>query len=254
MATNEATAATVRDGQNVLAVHERLRHEIIDGKIPSGVISQAALARQLDAGRTPLREAIRMLQREGLVISEPNRRLRIAEFSAADVEELYIMRIALEAAAIRLTVPTLDSSNIAELEGLMAQMEYFIRAEDYVGFRAPHQAFHACLVAGAGDRVATEMAQLFDHAERYRVNFCPTTPEVLNLRRTEHRQLIDTVVVGDPEVAVRELAAHYGRTAALVLQGLGTDYDAARLRKTLEAIAPGAEESLVLGSLASSTS
>lgn len=234
----------------MLAVHERLRQEIIAGNIPSGEISQAALARQLDAGRTPLREAIRLLQREGLVISEPNRRLRIAAFSAADLEQLYIMRVALETAAIRLTVPNLDSSDIAELEGLMAQMEYFLRAEDYVGFRVPHQAFHACLVTGAGERVATEMAQLFDHGERYRVNFSPTTPEVIDLRRNEHRQLIDTVVAGDPEVAVQQLAAHYATTAALVLMGLGSDHEPIRLRKTLEAIAPGAEDALELGNLA----
>ena len=78
-----------RDGQNVTIVHDKLRQEILRGGIPAGETSQAALARDLDVGRTPLRKAIRMLQREGLVISEPNRRLRIAELSATDMEELY---------------------------------------------------------------------------------------------------------------------------------------------------------------------
>ncbi|MDX6653508.1 MAG: hypothetical protein QOH18_200, partial [Solirubrobacterales bacterium] len=124
---------TTRDGQNVTIVHDKLRHEILRGRIPAGETSQAALARDLDVGRTPLREAIRMLQREGLVISEPNRRLRIAELSATDMEELYVMRVALEGVAIRITVPTLGSDGIAELEGLMAQMDHYMRSEDHTG-------------------------------------------------------------------------------------------------------------------------
>lgn len=73
-----ATGAATRDGQNVTIVHDRLRQEILGGSIPPGETSQAALARDLDVGRSRLREAIRMLQREGLVLAEPNRRLRIA--------------------------------------------------------------------------------------------------------------------------------------------------------------------------------
>src|ERR671923_2666709 len=105
MASSVKPAAT-RDGQNVAAVHEQLRDAILRGEIPAGeATSQVTLARQLDVGRTPLREALRMLQREGLVISEPNRRVRVAELSSDDAEELYVMRIALEAGPNPETVP-----------------------------------------------------------------------------------------------------------------------------------------------------
>src|SRR3954465_5275028 len=91
-----------RDGQHVAMVHDRLRTAILRGDIEAGATtSQAALAKTLDPGRPPLREALRMLQREGLVISEPNRRVRIADLSSDDAEELYIMRIALECVAVR---------------------------------------------------------------------------------------------------------------------------------------------------------
>ena len=99
----------IRDGHNVANVHERLRRDILSGEIPAGETSQLALARELEVGRTPLREALRMLQHEGLVISEPNRRVRVAELSAADVEQLYSMRIALEAMAVQVTVPELGT-------------------------------------------------------------------------------------------------------------------------------------------------
>ena len=240
----QANSANTRDGQNVTIVHDLLRQEILRGRIPAGETSQAALARDLDVGRTPLREAIRMLQREGLVISEPNRRLRIAELSATDMEELYVMRVALEGVATRITVPTLGSDGIAELEGLMAQMDHYMRNEDHTGFRGPHHAFHARLVVAAGERVTSMIAQLFDHAERYRVNFGATKPEIWVQRRAEHRAIVDACAEGDAELAVHRLIEHYGRTAALVFEGLGGDYDPERLRIAIGAVAPGSESSL----------
>ncbi|HKZ15568.1 MAG TPA: FCD domain-containing protein [Solirubrobacterales bacterium] len=154
------------------------------------------------------------------------------------------MRVSLEGVAIRITVPNLGSEGVAELEGLMAQMDHYMRSEDHAGFRGPHHAFHARLVAAAGERVASMIAQLFDHAERYRVNFGATRPEIWEQRRAEHRAIVDTCAAGDAEAAVHRLTEHYGRTAALVFEGLRGDYDPVRLRICLAAIAPGSESTL----------
>src|SRR5919112_1940186 len=179
-----------RDGQHVALVHDRLRDAILRGVLPAGqTTSQVTLARDLDVGRTPLREALRMLQREGLVVSEPNRRVRIAGLSSADAEELYVMRIALEAVAIRITVPTLTSTDFAELEGLMAQMDHYMRTEDRPGLRAPHRAFHDRLVRDSGERVTITIGQLFDHAERYRLAYGAATPQPREQRPAEHRAI-----------------------------------------------------------------
>jgi DNA-binding GntR family transcriptional regulator len=160
-------APPLRDGQNVAAIHDRLRMAILHGELaPGSTISLVDLARAFGAGRTPLREALRMLQREGLVIATPNQRVRIAILTAADFEEIAIARMALEVVAIRITVPTLTSADIAALEGYMAQMEHYQKVGDQVGFRAPHRAFHHTLVAAAGPRVNAEIGQLTDHAER----------------------------------------------------------------------------------------
>jgi DNA-binding GntR family transcriptional regulator len=240
-----ASNAGTRDGQNVAQVHDRLRDEILRGNIAAGeTTSQVALARELKVGRTPLREALRMLQREGLVISEPNRRVRIAELSPDDAEQLYIMRIALEEVAIRITVPTLGSDGIAELEGYMAQMDHYMKAGDPRGFRAPHRAFHARLVEGAGERVTTMIAQLFDHGERYRLAFGGTSPDVWPKRRAEHREIVDAAAAGDAKLAAERLVAHYANTAARIFKGLDGDHDPGLLRAAIRAVAPGAEKSL----------
>jgi DNA-binding GntR family transcriptional regulator len=234
-----------RDGQNVAQLHDRLRDAILTGDLPAGeVTSQVALSAQLGAGRTPLREALRLLQHEGLVVSEPNRRVRVATLSSEDAEELYVMRIALETVAIRMTVPVLTSRDVAELEGEMAQMDHYMRERDWRGLRGPHRSFHTRLVAASGTRVVGTIAQLFDQAERYRLAHGARTEGEWELRGAEHRAILDAALAGDAELAARRLAEHYVHTATLVFAGMEPGHDLARLRTTLEAVAPGAERAL----------
>jgi DNA-binding GntR family transcriptional regulator len=68
-------------------VHDRLRADILRGEFdPREPISQVQLAKRLGVSRTPLREALRMLQREGLIDSEPNRQVRVAALSVSAME------------------------------------------------------------------------------------------------------------------------------------------------------------------------
>lgn len=232
---------TTRDGQNVLQIHDQLRTAILHGVLNPGLAtSQMELARDFGVGRTPLREALRLLQREGLVLQEPNRRVRIAQLSLHDAEEIYAMRIALEATAIRLTIPILSPVDFAELEGLHAQMEHYMRTQDIERMDAPHRAFHLRFVLGAGPRWVEEIGQLFDHAERYRLSFFRARPERGQLRRAEHRAMLDAAVDRDIERTIACMARHYAHTALVVFSQLKPGYVPAKLNTTLEAIAPGA--------------
>ena len=244
--TSNANTPKTRDGQNVSAVYERLRTAILHGEIEAGAtIPQATLASDFGAGRTPLREALRMLQRDGLVISEPNRSIRVATLSGEDFEELCVMRIALEAVAIRITVPTLTSSDLADLEGYMAQMEHYQKVGDRAGMRIPHRAFHQLLVAASGPRVSGEISDLSDHSERYRLRFGGYG--IWDERRAEHRGIIDAAASGAPDLAAIRLAEHYARTAVLVFGVLKPEHDLGRLRTAISALAPGAEAALGTG-------
>lgn len=233
----------IRDGQNVAAVHDALRTAILRGELePGGSVSQARLAQVFGTGRTPLREALRMLQREGLVVATPNQRVRIAPLTAGDFEEISVARLALEAVAIRITVPTLTSADLAALEGDMAQMDHFQKVGDQAGLRRPHRAFHRALVATAGPRVVAEIAQLTDHLERYRVRFGAFGN--WDDRRAEHRAILDAAASGDADLTAERLAEHYVQTIPLVFGGLNPTPDLGRLRTTLRTVAPGAEAAL----------
>ena len=239
-----------RAGQNVVLIHKRLREAILYGELEPGTVkSQVALADELGVGRTPLREALRLLQSEGLVVGEPNRSVRISELTGADAEELYIVRIPMEVVAARLTVPSLKFADIADLEGYMAQMDHFGRGRDWVGLRGPHSAFHRTLVSAAGPRIVKMISTLADHAERYRVSRVatpsePSAEDYWAIRQTEHRAIANAAATGDAERAAELLALHYTRTAALVLARVAPDLKPDRLRATLRQVVPAAEAAL----------
>jgi DNA-binding GntR family transcriptional regulator len=241
--TTRARSSPGRNGQNVAAVHERLRTAILHGELQAGAsVPQSALETEFDAGRTPVREALRLLQREGLVIAEPNRPVQIASLSADDFEELYVMRIALEAVAIRVTVPLLTSDDFAELEACFAKMDHYQRAGDQAGLRVPHRTFHSRLVSGVGRRGTAEITEMADHSERYRLRFGAAGDWAD--RRTEHRAILDSAARRDPDGAAESLAVHYAHTANLVFNILDPGHDLGRLRTTLRIVAPAAEAAL----------
>lgn len=232
-------APQIRDGQSVAAVHDALRTAILLGRLePGSRVSQAKLVLSFSTGRTPLREALRLLQREGLVIAAPNRQMRVAPLTAQDFEELSVARLALEAVAIRITVPTLVTGDIAALEGLLTQMDHYQRADDQTSFREPHRAFHHRLVAAAGRRVSAEISQLTDHAERYRLRFGGLGR--WEDRRAEHRAILDAARAGDAEQAATRLTEHYLSTIGLVFGALDGAHTLERLRTTIRTVAPGA--------------
>jgi len=221
---------------NVEQVYKRVREAILTGEISAGTaMSQVALADELGISRTPLREALRMLQSEGLVEAERNRRVRVAPVSPVDLEELCIMRVTLEAEAIRLAVPRMTAEDLARLEGSMAEMAHFAEAKDYRRWTVPHQAFHRGLTAPAGDRFTGVLGQLFDHAERYRRLHIGHGPSAWATK--DHRNILDACKAGDREAAGRLLAEHFARTGFEVIDQLASDYEPVRLRETLSASA-----------------
>jgi len=219
-----------RDGQDVALAYQTLRASILHGEIPAGTtMSQVHLAKHLGLSRTPLREAVRFLQHEGLIELQPNRRLRIATFTVDDVEQLYVMRIALESAAVHMTVPDFRAADIAEMKGLMAQMDHFAEERDFVEFERPHRAFHALLVAGGGARLGRTISELSDHAERYRRAYMDSSPSAYAVTMTEHREMLDAAAAQDAALTAERLVAQYSRTAFTVIKALDPAYDAPRL-------------------------
>lgn len=220
--------------QNLALVHARLREAILSGELPPGTtLSQVRLAEKLGVSRTPLREALRLLEREGLVDSETNRRVRVAEFSVSDLEQLYAMRIQLEALAVRLSVPRMGDKELRDLSGHLERMREFAESEDYEGWEEPHRAFHDELVARSGGRLVGTIAQLSDHAERYRRAYMTGTPRSWTTSMEEHRALLMACEAKDPALAAKRLARHYSVVVLGLIASLAPEHDPVAVRTSL---------------------
>ena len=224
--------------QNVDVVHRRLREAILHGEIPADVpLSQVQLAQRLGVSRTPLREALRLLQREGLIEGEPNRRVRVAGFSVDDLEHLYAERIAVEALGVRLTVPRLTADELRALEGHLDGIEEYSALHDYERWRVPHRAFHQGLVACGGKRLTKQITQLSDHAERYRRVYTLESAGAWAAGVEEHRAILEACQRGDPAAAADRLGRHYAHVALAVIARLDPEHEPVAVRAALRMVA-----------------
>lgn len=235
--TPSAPDADASARQNSSQVYSRLREAILNAELAPGLtMSQVALAEQLGVSRTPLREALRLLQGEGLIEAEPNRRVRVSPVTAADVEELYALRVTVEVEALRISMPQLRSEHVARLQGFLAEMDHYAEDQDYDRWVVPHAAFHAQLTGMAGARFATLLAQLFDHAERSRRLHIRHGPGAWG---TDHRAILAAVKGGDVDTAAPLLAQHFSRTAFEVIEFVEPEHEPALLRQVLVDLGAG---------------
>lgn len=228
--------ASVISGDAAEYAHTQVRNAILHGTLAPGQdISQVQLAKQLGVSRTPLREALRMLQREGLIEAEHNRLVRIAPLSVEDVEGLYVARVTLEAIAIRIAVPLMTAREVAVAQGRLAEMEHLVNANEYEGWESTHRTFHAGLVVHSGVRICTLLEEMSSHAERYRRAVATQAPRAWSTGSEEHRRIVDACAAGDGEAAAAELARHLARTGFTFIALMNPAHEARALRTALAA-------------------
>lgn len=229
--------------QAVKSVHARLRQAILIGALPAGyIVSQVKLSAELGVSRTPLREALRLLEREGFVELEHNRRLRIAAYSIDELEQVYAMRITLEALAVRLSVPELATADLEFLNESYEQMRFYAGREDYDGWEEPHRAFHARLLERAGDTLRRNLSQLSDHSERYRHAASVQVPFAWENGLKDHKSILEGAVQRDAARVAEAVGRHYARVALNAITLTAPEHDPRMIREALRSvIAPNAE-------------
>ncbi|MFL5799659.1 MAG: GntR family transcriptional regulator [Actinomycetota bacterium] len=217
-------------------VHARLRDAILHGEFdPHVPISQVQLAQRLGVSRTPLREALRMLQREGLIDSEPNRRVRVAALSVADLEQLYAARVVIDALTLRLSVARFSDEDLTEMEQCLRTMERLAADRDVDLWEESHRAFHGTFRRYAGDRFERMAGDLSDHTERYRRVYL-AEPRAWTAAAEEHRAVYEACRARRPTEAAQLLARHLARTALTLIAALDPEHDPRPVREALRLV------------------
>jgi DNA-binding GntR family transcriptional regulator len=198
-------------GERTSATYVVLREWIVSGQLaPGSEISQLELTRRLGVSRTPLREALRLLTADGLVLeTEAHRRVSISSLSMSELDSIYAMRIPLAAMALWLTVPRLTVADLVELRHDAEAIE----SPDLLIARDAHRRYHACLEKYAGDRMRETLYRLMLHSERYQQAFVNHTKAGRRLKYDEHSDVIKACEKGDRAAARDIMVRHLASTA-----------------------------------------
>lgn len=194
-------------------VADRLREAIIDGAFPPGTrIRQEDIASQYAASRAPVREALRILESEGLITRVANAGAWVSRLNLAECEELYRVRERLEPLLLSMNVPLLTDVDITNLSDLAHQME---RAADVEEFLALDRTFHMTTYAAAETTMLrTTVVRLWNRTHHYRRAFTGAVradgeDTAVHL---DHHMLVAAIKRRDADEAEEVLHRHIRRT------------------------------------------
>jgi DNA-binding GntR family transcriptional regulator len=203
------------EGSTADAVYRVLRHGIVHGDLAPGErLRSDALASELRVSRTPVREALRKLEAEGLA-AHAGSRLIVRAFSEQDLTELFYVREALEGMAARLAAENATPSEIEAISELLDDMETVRRRGDVDAFRRLTGEFHQLIGrASHNDRLAQSLQTLLDHARQLQTSTLYAEGRPAEALK-EHRGLVAAIAARDGDRAEKLAREHRRKTLEL---------------------------------------
>jgi DNA-binding GntR family transcriptional regulator len=202
----------------------QIRLRILSSALPPGVrVNEGALARELGISRTPLREALFGLEREGLVVSHARRGFFVSPLDVKDAREVYPLLASLEALALRMGAKEMAADRVA-LERLNSVFRA-AAAVDPSGAVEADRAWHERLVSHCGnERLIVMVQQLRGTALRFELHFLSERRSVLESAR-QHAAILDATVQGAVAKAARLLEDNWMRGLRRVEQAVTTPFE-----------------------------
>lgn len=212
MSAPVSTVKTSRGGDAGARIAEQIRDGILAGEHSPGTrLRQEDIADRYGASRVPVREALRMLEHEGLVRMVANTGAWVATLTLAECEEIYQMRERLEPLLLRMSAPALTPEDLDRLQELVERMA---ASDDVESFLTLDRAFHL----GSYERAATSqlgelVVKLWNTTQPYRRAYSRSMDaDARRIAHDEHHLIMTALREGDLEQAELFLAGHIRRT------------------------------------------
>jgi DNA-binding GntR family transcriptional regulator len=196
-------------------IADALRDEILDGRLAAGSrLVETELAERFGVSRGPVRDALAELAREGLAVDLPRRGTFVSSLTEADLDEVYVIRRAIEEAAVRLAVERASDADVEGLRAALVEVEAAYGRGDLAAAWDADMAFHRiyCRLAGNGrllalfDELASQTVLLMRTALATRASLGWTPPVEY------HRRIADAIAARDVEAAAAAVGDHYRYT------------------------------------------
>ena len=204
-------------------VFNTLRQAILRGELSPGErLLEIHLANKLGVSRTPIREAIRKLELEGLVIMIPRKGAVVAEITEKSLRDVLEVRRALEALAVRLACEKIQPEEIEELKIAANEFEKALKTEDVTVYAEADVRFHDIIYRTTDNqRLIQLLYNLREQMYRYRVEYLKredSHPVLL----AEHQYIIEMIEKRDAEKAEKAVCAHIDNQVTAVADTIRT--------------------------------
>ncbi len=190
-------------------VSNTLREGILTGELQPGErLMEIHLARKLDVSRTPIREAIRMLELEGLVTMVPRKGAEVAKISEDDIRDVLEVRKALDSLGAKLACERITPEEKEEMKKAEEEFEKAVLTKDAKTIARADVEFHdKILTASKNKRLCQMVNNLADRIYRYRFEYIK---DDTNHKRLidEHRGIMESIFKGDSEKARERVSTH----------------------------------------------
>ncbi len=205
-------------------MYEKLRRQIIEGELRPGLpINEADFARESSVSKTPVREALRQLERDGLVENVPGRGSMVSPIRPQDLREAFELREIIETGAAK------RAARLRGNEELRRKREEGVRllesgeaGGEYVHEWGSWEDVHLCIVRTLGNQTLVDMySGLLDRIHRIRVHYGRSfTQRRMHEILTEHVAILDAILAGEAERA-EEMVLQHLRNPDAFLNGRG---------------------------------
>lgn len=197
-------------------VSSELRHSIASGKLKPGPLKISDLAQEFGVSAVPVREALRMLEMEGLVSFDHNRSVHVNSLSLDDLREIYDIRMLLEPLLLARAVPHLraDKQRLARLEELLRAMD---DCSEVGAWSDTNTAFHwECYEASEMPRLRSIVSSLWTAVEPF-MRLYATSKDGMSLAQREHRELLKQIKAGNVAKVEETVRLHLADTLAAIV-------------------------------------
>ncbi len=200
-------------------VYEELKRQIMVGEIAPGTrMMEVELADEMGVSRTPVREAIRKLEKEGLVTIEPRRGAYASDISAKEMVDILEVRQDLEGMAAGIAAQKITEEGKEELERLVQVYKESVEKEDIEEIIANDEAFHKYIVSLSGNKTLIKMvSQVQELVLRFRYIYYEDFSRFRN-QPTEHQAIVDAILSGSSSSARINAEEHLARLKDFVIK------------------------------------
>lgn len=222
-------------GSDLQTVYNLLHQDILNGNIaPGEIINQVHIARHYGVSRTPVREALRMLQAEGLVEAQFQYRMRVTAITPDEVDAIYAMWIMMQSLGVALTVQRLNKDELSQIESALSAMDVCAgQSSDHDDWDSAHVDFHRRLVMHAGSIINASIENCWSRSERARRAYMRAAPKAWLDSKIEHRDIVNAYVEGSVSRAVHSTGLHLARIALMVIGNIDPSYEPRAVRQAL---------------------